>query len=89
MENMFERMANQDPIRDRLMVIMRKHPRSVNQVAKSMDISPITLAKFLRGKATVAWVSLCKIEDYIIAKESESKKREQEIAASILKGISQ
>jgi len=89
MENMFERMANQDPIRDRLMVVMRTHPLSVYRAALTIGISPITLAKFLRDKATVSWVSLCKIEDYVIAKEAESKEREQEIAQSILKGISQ
>ena len=89
MENIFVRMANQDPIRDRLMKIMRKYPRSINMVAKDMRISPITLAKFLRDERTVAWVTLCRIEDYVIAKDSEGSDREKEIADSILKGISQ
>lgn len=89
MENMFEKLANQEPLRNELMIHMRKYPRSLNKVAKDMRISPITLGKFLRDKTTVAWVTLCRIDDYIIAKKIEAQAREVEIAQSILKGIAQ
>lgn len=71
MENMFEKMANQGPLRDRAMKILRVRPRSIAKAAKEIGISHLTLARFLKGVGPVAWTSLCKIEDYVLEHEKE------------------
>ena len=72
MENMYEKLASQGKLRDRLMVIMRKHPRTIAGASREMDINSLTLARFLRGKGKVAWVQLCRIEDYVLKFEAKN-----------------
>jgi len=64
MDNYKDFMATQDSIRLEMLVILRKHPRPLARLAEDIDISPISLKKFLVDEKDVDFTRFCKIDSW-------------------------
>jgi lambda repressor-like predicted transcriptional regulator len=57
-------LARQDDIRQQLFQIMRKKKISMRALSQELDISPVTLQRFLQARQS-HYITLLKIEEYI------------------------
>lgn len=69
--SMKELIAHQDKMRERLVNIYRKKPRTLMEVGKEIGISPMTLKAFMVEERDIELRSLCLIEDWILDKETK------------------
>lgn len=61
-------MSAQNILRDRFFAIIKLKPASQYKLSKEIGISRPTIKRFLIDKLDVEFVSLCKIENYIMKK---------------------
>ena len=64
-------MIEQSEVRDRLMILFRKHPHYLVFMAKDIGIHFNTLNNFLKKGKDVEYVPLIKILNYVEKKEKE------------------
>ncbi len=63
---------NQQDLRERLVIIMRKDKKLMTDMSDIVNISRQTLSRFLHGD-TISSPVLSKIEEYVIEREEEHK----------------
>lgn len=64
---------NQSHLRNRLVDVIKFNSKAQNKIAVDIGISPTTLNHFLNGKKNIFFVSLSKIEKYVVQQESKMK----------------
>ena len=64
-------MNGQDVLRDRFLSLIKSKPASQNSLSKEIGVTRPTIKRFLVDNLRVGFVSLCKIESYILKKENE------------------
>lgn len=62
---------NIDQLRERLITVMHKHNLTMHQVGQAIDISHMTVKKFIANKGPVIFLIIMKIENYVIEMESK------------------
>lgn len=63
---------NTQVIRDRLVSVMYKNDFSMAKMAKDIGISSVTICKFIREDGEVNFLTLMKIEDFVVTHEKET-----------------
>lgn len=61
--------VNKKELKERLILVIRKHPASQVKIASFIGINPITFMKFYRDPDSVSFRVICMIEDWVILKE--------------------
>lgn len=60
-------------LQERLFEIMRKQRISISALSKLIGLSHPTVSSFLNTEKVVCFVTLCKIEDYVVKEESQRR----------------
>ena len=64
MKSYKEFMATQGDTRKDMLIILRKNPSPIAKLAKDINISPISLKKFLIDEKNVDFTRFCKIDSW-------------------------
>ncbi len=68
-----ELMERKDQIRKNLLAVLRRKRLSVRAASQEIDISPVTLQRFIDARGEVHYVSLVKIEDFVEDNKEQSE----------------
>jgi len=72
MKSYKEFMATQGDIRKDMLSILRKNPSPIATLAKDINISPISLKKFLIEEIDVDFTRFCRIDSWVIELREKS-----------------